>query len=96
MEQFTVIQSEHASKYLVVLCRHFGRKVTATWDDEKGEVQFPVGQAYMTVNPEQSSLTIRCVAESEDKLKGVIAIIDSHVDMFSRRETINLTWQPCS
>ncbi|WP_368484201.1 hypothetical protein [Vibrio hepatarius] len=39
---------------------------------------------------------MRCVAESEDRLKEVTAIIDSHVDMPSRRETISLTWQPCS
>lgn len=92
MEKYTVIQSEHASKYLTVLCRHFGRKVKATWDDEVGEVNFPMGNSYMAVNSQDNTLTIRCVAEDEQKLNGVISIIDAHVDMFSRRETLTLTW----
>ncbi|UUM32835.1 DUF2218 domain-containing protein [Vibrio japonicus] len=92
MEKYTVIQSEHVSKYLVVLCRHFARKVESTWDDEKGEVHFPVGKAYMATDVTKNTLTIRCVAENEQKVNGVIAVIDSHVHMFSRRETLQLTW----
>lgn len=43
IKETTKIESEHASKYLVTLCRHFARKVPATWNDEKGLVTFPVG-----------------------------------------------------
>ncbi|MCG6318345.1 DUF2218 domain-containing protein [Vibrio alginolyticus] len=33
-----------------------------------------------------------CEADSEEKLNTVKAIISSHVDMFSRRETLALSW----
>lgn len=92
MIQTTTIQSEHASKYLTVLCRHFSRKVDATWDDVSGHVHFPMGEATMRVD--NDILTICCEAEDKEKLQGVIAIIDSHVDLFSRREKIALVWQP--
>tara|TARA_Y100001956_G_C4126958_1_gene190687 strand:+ start:1223 stop:1504 length:282 start_codon:yes stop_codon:yes gene_type:complete len=90
MIQTTTIQSEHASKYLTVLCRHFSRKVEAKWDDLNGHVNFPMGEATMRV--EEDNLLIQCKAEDEHKLKGVIAIIESHVHLFSRRETITLQW----
>ncbi|WP_282175996.1 DUF2218 domain-containing protein [Vibrio nereis] len=93
MEKYTVIHSEHVSKYLVVLCRHFARKVEANWDDENGEVHFPMGKAYMRADGTTNTLTIRCTAEDEHKVNGVISIIDSHVHMFSRREALELSWQ---
>ncbi|EGA72264.1 hypothetical protein VISI1226_05703 [Vibrio sinaloensis DSM 21326] len=93
MVKFTTIQSEHASKYLTVLCRHFARKVDSTWDDDRGHVTFPMGEASMLVDHEKQQLTISCSASDEDKLKGVIGIIESHVHLFARREPIALVWQ---
>ncbi|EKM32146.1 hypothetical protein VCHENC02_2269 [Vibrio harveyi] len=33
-----------------------------------------------------------CEAESEELLVKVKAVVASHIEMFSRRETIELTW----
>lgn len=90
IKESTRIDSEHADKYLVTLCRHFGRKVPATWNENSGLVTFPRGKAEFALC--ESSLTIICEADSEEKLGKVKAIISSHVDMFSRRETLALNW----
>lgn len=87
----STIHSEHAKKYLVVLCRHFARKVPATWTDTEGSVEFPVGLCTMSAT--DSQLNIHCQANQQDKLLAQQSILDKHMDMFSRRETINLVWQ---
>ncbi|CZF82949.1 hypothetical protein GCE9029_03540 [Grimontia celer] len=88
----TEIESEHAAKYLVTLCRHFARKVSADWDEKYGEVNFPAGTTKFAVNEEETALTIQCEADSDEKLEIQKAIITGHVDLFSRREKIQLNW----
>lgn len=88
----TTIHSEHAQKYLVVLCRHFARKVPANWTDTEGKVEFPVGLCTMTAT--DSQLVIHCQSNQQAQLQMQQSIIDKHMDMFSRRETIELTWYP--
>lgn len=94
MKKKTTIYSEHASKYLTVLCRHFSRKVDAVWDEVSGHVTFPMGEARMQVEPSNSALTIYCCADEEEKLQTIMAIIESHVHLFARREPIELVWEP--
>lgn len=94
MEKKTTIYSEHASKYITVLCRHFARKVDAEWDEVSGNVAFPMGEVEMRADPSRSALTIYCRADGKDKLNTVMAIIESHVHLFARREPIELVWEP--
>ncbi|MEZ9233066.1 DUF2218 domain-containing protein [Vibrio amylolyticus] len=88
----TIIQSEHASKYLTVLCRHFARKVDAKWNETSGTVYFPVGVTTMTVNDEANLLTIQCVSDNKQQLEHQKRIISEHIDTYSRRETIEVCW----
>ncbi|CAH1539132.1 Enterobactin receptor VctA [Vibrio owensii] len=90
IKETTVIESEHAAKYLVTLCRHFARKVPATWNDEKGLVTFPVGNTEFKLEGER--LLIICEAGSEESLEKVKGVVSVHVEMFSRRETLKLNW----
>jgi len=86
------IQSEHAVKYLNVLCRHFARKVEAEWDDFQGVVYFDVGITKMKVNIERAELYIECKARDENALNQQKAIINHHIALFARREAIELVW----
>ncbi|ENM5912844.1 DUF2218 domain-containing protein [Vibrio mimicus] len=88
-----ILQSEHVAKYLVTLCRHFARKVPATWDEAHGRVEFPAGITTLTVCEQSQTLTFVCQGESEQKVAAQQAVINAHVDMFSRRESITLDWQ---
>ncbi|MBW3696076.1 DUF2218 domain-containing protein [Vibrio sp. T187] len=87
------IQTEHASKYLTVMCRHFARKVPAKWDESEGRVDFPIGVTEFEADNDAQKLTIHCRTESEELLTRLKSIIEGHVDLFSRRETITLDWQ---
>lgn len=87
-----IIESEHACKYLNVLCRHFGRKVEAEWDEFQGMVKFSIGTTVMVVNPSANQLTISCHAENQTMLEDQTSTIDRHVTLFARRELIELSW----
>ncbi len=87
------LHSEHVAKYLVTLCRHFARKVPATWDETQGQIEFPVGVTTLTVCEKNQTLTFVCQGDSEKNVAAQRAVIDSHIDMFSRRESIALEWQ---
>ncbi|WP_295893697.1 DUF2218 domain-containing protein [uncultured Vibrio sp.] len=88
----TLIQSEHAGKYLTVLCRHFARKVEAKWNDTRGTVYFPVGVTTMTVNEGSNLLTIQCVSDTKQQLEQQKLIISEHLDTYARREVIEVIW----
>lgn len=92
----TTIYSEHAAKYLVTLCRHFARKVPAEWDESTGKVEFSVGTTTMCVDERENELNITCHASDEEKLAIQKDIIEGHVDLFSRREKIVLSWVECT
>jgi len=89
---YSIIQSEHAVKYLTVLCRHFSRKVKAEWTDFQGIVHFNVGITLMKVSTHATELHFECKAPNEEALEQQKAIINHHIALFARRESITLTW----
>lgn len=87
----TMIESEHAPRYLQTLCRHFGRKVEASWDEQTGRVHFPAGVCDMQVQGTQ--LRVTCHADDEANLTLVTETVSSHIEMFARREALPHQWQ---
>lgn len=87
----TCIQSEHAARYLNTLCRHFARKVAASWNEQQGEVQFVDGLCKMWLDADVS-LVICCETPSEQQLDKVESILTMHIQMFQRREELSINW----
>ncbi|RBW43433.1 DUF2218 domain-containing protein [Psychromonas sp. B3M02] len=88
----TLIKSEHAGRYLQTLCKHFSRKVPAEWDQQAGKVNFAMGECKLTYLKEANALALYCSADSQDKLSTIQRILEQHVTMLSRRETISMVW----
>ncbi|WP_409439274.1 DUF2218 domain-containing protein [Psychromonas sp. GE-S-Ul-11] len=88
----TLIKSEHAARYLQTLCRHFSRKVPAEWNEQTGKVNFAMGNCELTNLTESNELAVICSADSLAKLTTVQRILEQHVTMLSRRETIHIVW----
>lgn len=86
------ISSEHSARYLQTLCRHFSRKVPATWDDKNGEVNFVMGNCQLAFLDEEQQLALMCSAQEEPQLTAVKGILEQHISMLSRREEIVLSW----
>lgn len=88
----TLIKSEHAGRYLQTLCKHFSRKVPAEWDQQTGKVNFAMGECEFTYLEKGNELAVHCSADSQEKLSTIQSIIEQHVTMLSRRETISVVW----
>lgn len=76
--------TQHASKYLQQLCKHFAHKVDVTHDETSGEVVFPFGVALMTANDGELRVSIDVTDAEEIPLAK--DVIDSHLVKFAFRE----------
>lgn len=76
--------TQHASKYIQQLCKHFAHKIEVDYDEQSGSAALPMGPAKLTAEPD--SLLVQVQAED---VKGVIHarfVIDSHLVTFAFRE----------
>ncbi|MGL4434912.1 MAG: DUF2218 domain-containing protein [Giesbergeria sp.] len=82
---------EDASRQLQRLCYHFSRKITVHYDTRQGKAQFPWGLCVLMA--EGNVLRFDCSADSADLLARVQFAIDSHVELFSRKNPVRVQWQ---
>ena len=78
------VMTEHASKYLQQLCKHWSHKLDVTLSENEGTVRFPAAVATMTADPE--ALTVRVEAEDEEALQRIKGVVASHLDRFAFKE----------
>jgi uncharacterized protein len=84
------VQTEKASRYLKALCNHFNRKVTASYDDQHGSVQF--GFANCEMDATEDVLAIHVQADDEENFARVKAVIVSHLEKFTGDENVEMIW----
>lgn len=87
------ISTEHASKYLQQLCKHFGHKVPVEFTPTSGSVDFSFGRCEFSADPDQ--LTMKSTAEASN-LPKLEKIISNHLMRFAFREDISINWQSIS
>ncbi|MFV0335050.1 MAG: DUF2218 domain-containing protein [Tropicimonas sp.] len=72
------------SRYLQQICKHFGHKVEASFDERQGSIRFPFGNVALTTDA--TRLTIAITAGTEEALATGRNVIDSHLERFAFRE----------
>lgn len=87
------LPTEHASKYLQQLCKHFGHKVTVEFTPTSGRIDFPFGRCELTADPVQ--IIMKSTAE-ENNLPKLEEAIGSHLTRFAFREAPIINWQPAA
>ncbi|PJF29924.1 MAG: DUF2218 domain-containing protein [Phototrophicales bacterium] len=85
-----VVRTSKASRYLKALCNHFDRKVTATYDDNRGWVQFGFGECRMDADDTQLVFGIR--AEDDEHFARVMYVVKDHLERFSGDEGLQVDW----
>lgn len=84
------VETPKASRYLKALCNHFDRKVTATYNDNHGNVQFSIGTCEM--DADDQGLRFRAEADNAENLNGVKEVISSHLERFSGEDALQVQW----
>lgn len=86
----TQIPTTEAANYIRKLCRHFAHKVSVTFTEQEGQVQFLQGRCLMQANAQ--SLAIFMQAEKPEGIPAMQFIIDDHLRRFARFETLSYQW----
>lgn len=85
----------NAKRYIPRLCRHFSHKVSATWSETTGKVEFPVGICQMEASTE--ALVLRCESGSNEDLERACGIVGTHLVRFAARardgEELEVIWE---
>lgn len=84
------VQIAEASRYLQRLCYHFQRKITVRYDEHRGEAEFPWG--HCVLHAHEDLLSFDCTAADAESLARVQFAIDSHVELFSRKNSVRVAW----
>lgn len=84
------LATEHGSKYLQQLSKHFGHKVPVTFTPTQGNVTLPFGTCEMAATDSKLSITVVGEVRDIGRLERFIA---EHLARFAFRENPTLTWQ---
>lgn len=87
----STVPTAKASRYLKALVNHFSHKVTATYEGNKGEVDFPFGDCTLTATDD--ALQIHIVAESGSMLERTKYVVADHLIRFGKNETLTVEWK---
>lgn len=77
--------------YMRQLCKHFGHKIDASFDDDSGHIQFEFGRCELHAAARTLTLDVSAPdAESHQRMENVIG---SHLERFGRRDELSVAWQ---
>lgn len=88
----TIVKTDHASKYLQQLCKHWAHKLTVEFDPHNGRVEFDEG-IVMSATASDDSLTLTIETYDETQIERFQQVIVHHLNRFAFRETLTYDWQ---
>lgn len=71
--------------YMRQLCRHFGHKLDASFDDDSGYIQFDDGRCDLRAGDGVLELTVT----GSERVCGVVG---SHLERFGQRDELSVSW----
>jgi len=95
LQATAVIPTEHGSKYLQQLCKHFAHKIDVSFTENHGECTFAMGKGVL--DADASGVTIVATAPDEEQLERTKSVIESHLVRFAFREELApFDWHPAA
>lgn len=77
--------------YMRQLCKHFGHKVDAAYDDDSGYIQFEFGRCELAAAGD-GELRLTVIAADEASNERMRNVVGSHLERFGRRDELTVTW----
>lgn len=86
------VATEHASRYLQQLCKHFAHKLPeTTFDPQTGRIPFPMGTCDLDATA-GDTLVLRATAGTNEELERLQGVVASHLVRFAFREELAVNW----
>ncbi|TGQ17524.1 MULTISPECIES: DUF2218 domain-containing protein [unclassified Mesorhizobium] len=85
------VATEHASRYLQQLCKHWSHKFPVEFDPRHGAIQLSIGRTVM--DADDHALHIALAADDEASLDRLETVVADHIKRFAFREELSFDWQ---
>jgi uncharacterized protein len=85
------VATEKPVPYMRQLCKHFGHKVDAAFDDDSGYINFEAGRCDLRAGDRELHLTV--TADSEENRERLRNVVGSHLERFGRRDELSVSWR---
>ena len=89
-ESSAFIETEHASRYLQQLCKHFAHKRPVEFDPSAGHIAFDIGDCRLSAD--EVGLRIDLVAPSPAAMHRLKDVVIRHLERFAFREDFEVEW----
>lgn len=87
-----VVVTHHASRYLQQLSKHWAHKFATEFTPSSSKIALPLGEVRLSAN--ERSLIIEITALKSDDLTVVRDVVQTHIERFAFKETLEFDWQP--
>ena len=85
------VTTEHASRYLQQLCKHWAHKFPVTFDPTHGEIELTIGRTVM--DADAATLHIALTASDAAQIDQLERVVEDHIKRFAFREELAFNWQ---
>lgn len=90
------VATDAASTYLFKLCKHFAKKIPATWTDDHyfGTASFEWGTTIFQAT--DVGLNIECMAPDRAALERLASVVAQHLELLTRKNPAPIQWSRTS
>jgi hypothetical protein len=85
------VKTDHASRYLQQLCKHWSHKFTIEFNETAGKVPFSP-ETSLELNAATSSLLMTLHVENPQDLDRMQTVVADHLKRFAFREELDVVW----
>ncbi|HEY0123143.1 MAG TPA: DUF2218 domain-containing protein [Rhizobium sp.] len=85
------VKTDHASRYLQQLCKHWSHKFAIEFNEIAGNVPFSP-EASLELKADTSSLLMTLHVENPQDLERMQTVVADHLKRFAFREELDVVW----
>ncbi|MCQ8781916.1 DUF2218 domain-containing protein [Mangrovibrevibacter kandeliae] len=87
------VVTDHASRYLQQLCKHWSHKFQAEFDPTAGTIHFDAERTLVLI-ARDDRLELELTVADPDALERMQGVVAEHLQRFAFREALAIAWQP--
>ncbi len=85
------VRTDHASRYLQQLCKHWSHRFSVEFDAAVGKVPFSA-ENFLDLAAEPGTLVMTLTVEKPEDLERMQNVVTDHLKRFAFREELNVSW----
>ncbi|QYA13577.1 DUF2218 domain-containing protein [Rhizobium sp. AB2/73] len=85
------VRTDHASRYLQQLCKHWSHRFSVEFDAAAGRVPFSA-ENFLDLAAEPGNLVMMLTVEKPEDLERMQNVVAEHLKRFAFREELDVSW----